>query len=591
MRISIPAIISLATFFIMILMGNFVFYQDRKARLNIAFFSGSMCMSWWALCEFLYRTAAGPDTAYFWMRMCFVWPMGDAFMISAMLHFVMGERYKRNPFGYAAVYTPAIAISIIHLFFPWLYMKQPVLMSWGYTTNPGPFFSVINIFAVITFVACTVIFSIVALKAETKLKRRQALILTLGTGIGIAFSMITQIRIAAFGAVVPETATVSMLICMTIIGYGAWKYRIFTFTEESAAKHIVSAMGEGLVMAGADNRITNVNDALCLMTGFLKEEIIGLPFESIFESVTSPVSGGGVSLPRLEATLKRKNNTPLDVITSCSFIKDKAGEAAGTVCLFRDISDRRERERIESAYESLKKDEEEKTEFISVIGHELKTPLTSIKGFASLINSGAAGSISDGQREYLQTIEANADRLIEMTSDFIDIMRIKSGSIPILKSTFDLCVCIESIAHRYNYFLNQDGITVKATHGAELAINGDERRIAQALGNLVALAAKYSLPDGIIEVECAGDGGDPGRVIVSVRDHCEPLKQSDVDAGFSGVMRTASKTYKKHLGTSFGLNISKAIIEAHGGAIWHEPAEGGQGNIFRVALPRQIYHQ
>ena len=578
MTISIFAAISFFTAIAAFLTGIYIYRQDPRNPMNQTFMYGSAVVAWWALCEFLYRTA--PDAVYaaFWIKMCFVWPFGLAFFLDAIIYFLDTDAKIKMMPRMLALYAPAVVIALIHLFFTGLYFGPPVKMWWGYTVSKGPLLGVINFYSILLFAVSAAWLLVFALKTKDAVKKRHAFVIAAGllTATLMAFSV--GIQEIFFNRQTPELSTAAILAGIIIIVFGSVKHGVFSVNVKNSAGHILNVMKEGFALTTPDMRIKTVNEFFCLMTGYLMEEVEGMNLGS-FAGLNSDGRG------EFETLLKRKDAGLMPGGASHTVVRDNRGNIAGHIFVFADITDKKKKLEIEAEYRKLIQGEASKNEIINVIGHEMKTPLTSIKGFSSLLISGAAGRLNENQREYTEAIKANADRLVEMTSDFIDIIRISSGRMPLVKEKFDMSAVVNNVSDKFNYILAGSGITVTAGKKAVCMVFGDEKRLEQAVSNMVLNAVKFSQDGDCVKIYCSAAVGTAAAQ-VWVEDTGRKLSPQEVNEIFAGLLIIKNnRSTKKNHGTPFAMTISRAIAESHGGNLVYRDNGTKKGNTFVMEIP------
>ncbi len=232
-----------------------------------------------------------------------------------------------------------------------------------------------------------------------------------------------------------------------------------------------------------------------------------------------------------------------------------------------------------------------KTEFISIVTHELKTPMTSIKGYTDLLKGGNAGDISDLQAQFLGTIRNNVDRMARLVSDLADTARIETGDLRIDYSSVNVKNVYNEVVRGLDSQIEEKQQTLEIDIVDELpTIYADPTRMVQVATNLISNAHKYTPEGGIIkitaraEVEVDPKTGDKRRVIHhSVADTGIGMSEQELDQLFTKFFRT-SRAKDMAQGTGLGLNITKSLIQAHGGAIWVE-SEVGKGTTFHYTIP------
>jgi signal transduction histidine kinase len=244
-----------------------------------------------------------------------------------------------------------------------------------------------------------------------------------------------------------------------------------------------------------------------------------------------------------------------------------------------------------------------KNNFISMVSHELRTPLTAIKGFLSFLDKGAAGPLNPQQKEYIATISRNAERLLSLICDLLDMSKIESGTFSVtiapcdLKSVVDNAVVdLDSIAQN-----RQISLARKYSPG-KLNANVDSYRISQVVINLLNNALKFTAAGSEIRIYI--DTLDfealtfPRYIItagiktcsyhiVSVEDDGAGIPENQHEKVFEKFYQITSSTYSKPQGIGLGLPITREIIGKHGGLIWSQPGRDGKGTRFTFILPAE----
>jgi len=229
--------------------------------------------------------------------------------------------------------------------------------------------------------------------------------------------------------------------------------------------------------------------------------------------------------------------------------------------------------------------EQQQADFISMVSHELRSPLTSIKGSMGLLLSKAAGSLPAKAEALLEIAHRNADRLVLIINDILDMEKISSGRLDFEIREFDLSEMVNE-ALRANATVHQRfGLNVVCT-GVDTPhiIETDPNRIIQVLTNLMSNAAKFSRPGGTVTITV--DKTDDG-VRITVADEGTGIPASDQYKIFQRFADMTNSDRAAKGGTGLGLSICKAIVESLGGTIGFESVEG-QGTSFTFWLPDQL---
>jgi signal transduction histidine kinase len=257
---------------------------------------------------------------------------------------------------------------------------------------------------------------------------------------------------------------------------------------------------------------------------------------------------------------------------------------------------------IENArlYSDLKEANEAKSEFVSIVSHELKTPMTSIKGYADLLFKGAAGEISEMQREFLRVIRSNVGRMNALVSDLLDISRIESGRLRLHNRSIPIKAVVDEVVQTMREGIRAKELTLTVKVPEDLPpVWADKDRLIQVLNNLVSNAYRYTLPGGTISVKATvwPDGPPSGKVKPISPDE-QPLRYlclsvSDTGVGispkeqariFEKFFRGDDPLVRETRGTGLGLSIAKSIVELHEGQMWFQ-SEPGQGSTFSFTVP------
>ena len=235
-------------------------------------------------------------------------------------------------------------------------------------------------------------------------------------------------------------------------------------------------------------------------------------------------------------------------------------------------------------YERTKELDRLKSEFVAVVSHEVRTPLTSIKGSLELLGDDRFHKLPAPQRELLGICQANTERLISLINDILDFSKLESSRLSLNIEQMDVGrVLIEAVENIRN-LAAMKGVTLDVRIDPNTgAVEADSMRVGQVATNLIGNAIKFSPERGRIEVFASGDSG---TVTVSVKDYGKGIAPRDISRLFQRFAQLDSSTTRKAGGTGLGLVISKGIVEQHGGKIWVESALG-EGSTFVFSLPRK----
>ncbi len=349
--------------------------------------------------------------------------------------------------------------------------------------------------------------------------------------------------------------------------------------ENQRMDALLDSAADGIIILTADHLVERGNPALARMLGKTTEEIRHKRHDEVIRWVThkdgltleEAEAGGWPLTPNatlyVEGDLERTGSVPLPVGITYAPLVSPDGNLLNIIATVRDITRFREAEELKST-------------FVSVISHELKTPVALIKGYVSTLRREDATWDRKIVRDSLQVIEEEADRLTRLIEDLLDASRLQAGALAINQTDVAVDALARRIAERFLTQTSQHVIEVDFPDDFPV-IMGDEDRLSQVLSNLVSNAIKYS-PEGS-EIIVTGQVR-PQHVIVCVSDQGPGIAPDDIPHVFDRFYRSTDAT-RKTKGAGLGLYLARAVIEAHGGHIWVDPKPGDGARIC-FSLPR-----
>jgi signal transduction histidine kinase len=353
--------------------------------------------------------------------------------------------------------------------------------------------------------------------------------------------------------------------------------------ERQRLDALIDSAADGILILTAGHTVERANPAFERIYGQSQAELQGKPHDEIIRWVGKPdgltlteaEAGGWPLTPNahlyVEGDLRRPEPPPIPVgVTYAPLLNaDPSGTGQrlrNIIVTVRDIS------RFRTA-------DEIKATFISIVSHELKTPVALIKGYASTLRRDDARWDKRVIQDSLAVIEDEADRLTKMIEDLLDASRLQAGGLSLNRADIALPTVAQRLAERFKTQTKNHSLVVDFPEKFPVIL-ADETRIEQVISNLISNAIKYA-PRGEIRI-----GGQirPEQIIVTVSDEGPGIDARDMPHIFDRFYR-ADAAVRKTKGAGLGLFLARAIVEAHGGRIWVDPQPGAGARIC-FSLPR-----
>jgi len=336
--------------------------------------------------------------------------------------------------------------------------------------------------------------------------------------------------------------------------------------ERARLAAVIEAMGEGVLVIGADRRVLLANPRL--------RELFAAPAVLAGRSLLEAVRDAAV-VDALEAALDQGEAQVLEVAIGPPPERTlrfsvapfpSAEERAGAVAVFRDVTE-------------VRRSEAARRDFVANASHELKTPLTAIRGFAERL---ADAELPDTTaKQAVETILGNARRLGAIVEDLLELSRIESGGVPVRAEPIVLRELATRLVRDLDPRLRAGSLAAHVEAGAERA-HADRRGVEHVLANLLDNAIKYTPAGGTITVRVRQSA--PERVRIEVEDTGSGIPRKDLPRIFERFYRVDPGRSRLLGGTGLGLAIAKHWVQAMGGAIGVE-SQLGHGSCFWVELP------
>lgn len=252
----------------------------------------------------------------------------------------------------------------------------------------------------------------------------------------------------------------------------------------------------------------------------------------------------------------------------------------------REIGQREKIERLaldlEKANARLRELDQLKSEFLSFASHQIRSPLTAINGYSSMILQGDFGEIPEKIRGAIQTMDESSKGLVKIVNDFLDISRIEQGRMKYDMADFDVKELAQEVVEELKPNIENKGLQVEfSSKNTGFMVFGDKMKIKQVIGNIIDNSIKYT-PEGKISVNVEREGGN---VKISISDTGIGIPQEEISKLFSKFSRAKDAHKTNVSGTGLGLYVAKQMVEAHKGKIWVESPGKGMGSTFVIEIP------
>ena len=337
--------------------------------------------------------------------------------------------------------------------------------------------------------------------------------------------------------------------------------------ERNRLEAVLAAIRDAVVAIGPRGEVQLYNRAAEELLG-LRPEALGRPVEEALGSsplahlLREAAAGKGLNE---ELVLAGEGRRVAEVSTSP--IRSGTGRCEGAVAVVRDVTELRRTERM-------------RRELIANVSHELRTPLTSIKGFAETL---LAGALHDEKhaRKFLEIIELEANRLMKLVDDLLDLSRLETKGVTFELRPVDLDGICRGVVERILPRAEEAGIRLSYLGEGPLFVVADSDRVEQVLTNLVDNALKFTPEGGEIRVQARREGTE---AVVSVQDTGQGIPPDDLPHIFERFYRADRSRTRGEGGSGLGLAIAKHLVEMQGGRIW-ATSRLGEGSTFCFSLP------
>ena len=335
---------------------------------------------------------------------------------------------------------------------------------------------------------------------------------------------------------------------------------------------MIESMGEGVVMMNKQGELAILNPMAKQSLGFSPEEKVTA--DNLVKYITNQNNNKffqkGVGFEEyVPIEIEISNPCPHFLSAIQTLVKDENGKELGIVTILRDISKDKEIDQL-------------KSDFISMVSHDLRSPLATIKNVIEILLASQAGEVTDAQEHLLKLADKKITTLNYLVADLLDLSKIESGQMRMEFVLMDVVEAVQDVLATLSQTLQEKKIQINANLSPRTPkVYGDYQRIVQIFTNIIGNAVKFTDNNGIITIQLSEDDG---YAKVSVKDTGPGIAPEDVNKIFDKFFQSEKTTENSLKGIGLGLAIAKKLIEAHKGKIEVE-SKFGEGSTFHIFFP------
>jgi PAS domain S-box-containing protein len=366
--------------------------------------------------------------------------------------------------------------------------------------------------------------------------------------------------------------------------------------NEEGFRLLVEAVKDyAIFMMDVEGRIMSWNRGAELLKGYRADEIIGESFSRFY---TGPDRQSGRPSRLLKVAAERghvedegwrvrKDGSSFWANVIITALYDGRGQLRGYAKITRDLTEKRRiEEQLRTSIETLEEAKRQLVELnevkslsISIASHEVRSPLTAIKGYVDNLLEGVAGALPESVRYYLARIDYNIDRVIRLTNMLLDLSRIEAGQMPLDLDAVSIHAVVTDVVKDLEPVAKQKAINLQVHEIMDVPVRADRHKLEQVLQNLLHNALKFTPQRGHVVVQ--SHLTEHQHVRITVADTGCGIPSEHQHKVFEKFHRAPSTV---HEGAGLGLAITKSLVELHGGQIWVD-SEPGRGSRFSFTLP------
>jgi PAS domain S-box-containing protein len=567
-------------------------YRSPGAGAFIALMLGA---GWWALAYAFSLLDISQVAKFFWFRIRAVGflTVPSAWLVLALLQSGKRQWVTRRNVALLAI-EPLLTLMLIWTS-EWhtTYWKRVDFAQMGdfsvVDVTPSILYYVHLLYSYLLMTLGTLLFLRLAFRSA-RLYRRQSLVLVIGVLGPLIGDVLSSFELLPILPWLDLTPFFFVLTGLTM-SWALFRLQLLDLVPV-ARDAIFRSMSDGVVVLDADSRIVDLNPVAEGILDYPASEAIGKPAQQVLSR-----------WPDLVERYGRIAETHTEIAVGVGVVRrffdlrisplrDWRRRLTGRLIVLRDITTRKSiEEELQKAKVAAETANQAKNEFITLVAHELRSPMSAIRGSASLLAEQEVGPITGEQAEFLDIIESNISRMATLVSDLNDISLIEAGRLHLLMSRVSLSEIVNEVVRSNRVQIKRKSLKLHLDISPDLPpVWGDRHRLEQVLTNIVVNAWKFTPEGGEITIcaKCDSDGPDDQEktevVHVSVADTGLGIGPRDQAKIFQKYFRAGTKEAREIPGTGLGLSLAKDIVEMQGGKIWFE-SEYREGTTFHFTVP------
>lgn len=338
-------------------------------------------------------------------------------------------------------------------------------------------------------------------------------------------------------------------------------------------KAVVDRAVDVVCILGLDGRFVFVSQACRNAWGWTPEELHGKALTSILigdqsQEKLHSIIGAANSIQQVvfECQLQRPDGALVDL----EWTGHWSASDAGFFCIVHDISEKKRLERLRG-------------EFLAMVAHDLRSPLSGMQGVLALMEAGVLGQLTEEGRQITSKVRHTCKRLVRLLNDMLDLDKAGAGKFELERCNFPLNAAIEQAIIDVRDQADAKRVSI-GTPNEQVVVYGDEDRLTQVIANLLGNAVKFAPEGSVVMISAQSEAG---QMRISVTDQGRGIPQEKLDVIFEKFEQVNTIDVRESRGVGLGLAICKTIVEEHGGAIGVESRTGG-GSTFWFTVPQAL---